>query len=285
MTLVDRIRITLNNLAPAEARVGRLVVDDPSGFSRLPVAELAARARVSKPTVVRFCRSLGYQGLSDFKLKLAGDLAQGVPFVHQGVQASDDINAVVSKVLDNHVSTLIGFRNQVSSRQFGIAADALTSTISRSGRIEFYGAGNSGIVAQDGQHKLFRMGCNTIAYADGHMMVMAATLLTEKDSAIIISNSGRSRDLLDAAEIAMKRGATVIAITASGSPLASCCTVLLAADHTESYDTYSPMASRLLHLSIIDILSTLVAMSLGQSVQQLQLAIKENLVSRRYRAS
>ena len=79
--MLDRIKACLSSLAPAEQRVGKLVLDDPRSFAKLPVSELADRARVSKPTVVRFCRSVGYDGLSDFKLKLAGNVSEGVPFI------------------------------------------------------------------------------------------------------------------------------------------------------------------------------------------------------------
>ena len=70
--MLDRIKASLPSLAPAEQRVGRLVLSDPRAFANLPISELAFRSHVSKPTVVRFCRSVGYDGLSDFKLKLAG---------------------------------------------------------------------------------------------------------------------------------------------------------------------------------------------------------------------
>jgi RpiR family carbohydrate utilization transcriptional regulator len=84
--------------------------------------------------------------------------------------------------------------------------------------------GNSGIVAQDAQHKFFRLGVNTIAYSDGHMQVMSASLLGPGDCVVVISNSGRTRDLMDACDIARRNGATTIVITATGSPLASAVT-------------------------------------------------------------
>ena len=83
--MLDRIRACLSALPPAEQRVARLVLEDPREFAVLPVGELAARAQVSKPTVVRFCRSVGYDGLADFKRKLAGSVNEGVPFVHRAV--------------------------------------------------------------------------------------------------------------------------------------------------------------------------------------------------------
>jgi RpiR family carbohydrate utilization transcriptional regulator len=77
--MLDRIKASLPSLAPAEQRVAKLVLADPRAFANLPVSELADRAHVSKPTVVRFCRSVGYDGLSDFKLKLAGTSVKACP--------------------------------------------------------------------------------------------------------------------------------------------------------------------------------------------------------------
>jgi len=206
--MLDRIKASLPSLAPAEQRVGKLVLLDPRTFASLPVSELAERAHVSKPTVVRFCRSMGYDGLSDFKLKLAGTVSEGVPFIHRSVDADDKTGDVMVKVIDNTVAAFLKYRNDASSHAIERAVDALMATWKGKGRIEFFGAGNSGIVAQDAQHKFFRLGVTSIATSDGHMQVMSATLLGPGDCLVIISNSGRTRDLMDAADIARKNGAT-----------------------------------------------------------------------------
>jgi RpiR family transcriptional regulator, carbohydrate utilization regulator len=284
--MLDRIRASIPALPPAEQRVAKLVLADPRSFASLPIAELAERSHVSKPTVVRFCRSVGYDGLSDFKLKLAGSVNEGVPFVHRSVDEDDKPGDLIVKVIDNAVSALLKYRNNAAGHAFERAIGALAQTCREGRRIEFYGVGNSGIVAQDAQHKFFRLGVNAAAVSDGHVQVMSATMLQPGDCAVVISNSGRSRDLLDAAEIARKKGATTILITASGSPLAATATgsqqVLLAADHPEDYDRYSPMVSRLLHLVIIDILTTGVALRLGKELRPMLQEIKRNLRAKRY---
>jgi RpiR family transcriptional regulator, carbohydrate utilization regulator len=280
--MLERIKASLPSLAPAEQRVGRLVLGDPRAFANLPVTELAERAHVSKPTVVRFCRSVGYDGLSDFKLKLAGSVSEGVPFIHRSVDPDDKTSDVLVKVIDNTVAAFLKYRNDASTVAIEKAVESLVATHRTGRRIEFYGVGNSGIVAQDAQHKFFRLGVNTIAYSDGHMQVMSATLLGPGDCLIVISNSGRTRDLVDACEIARKNGATTIVMTATGSPLASAGHIHLAADHPEGYDRYSPMVSRLLHLVIIDVLATTLALRIGPRLQPLLREMKNNLRSKRY---
>jgi RpiR family carbohydrate utilization transcriptional regulator len=281
--MLDRIRASLPSLAPAEQRVARLVMSDPRVFASLPVSQLAERAHVSKPTVVRFCRSMGYDGLSDFKLKLAGTVSEGVPFIHRSVDVDDKTSDVVVKVIDNTVAAFLKYRNDASTAAIDKAAVALAATFQTGKRIEFIGAGNSGIVAQDAQHKFFRLGVNTVSYSDGHMMVMSASIMGPGDCLVIISNSGRTRDLMDACDIARKNGATTITITASGSPLATAGHIHLAADHPEGYDRYSPMVSRLLHLMVVDILATCVALRIGGGkLQPLLKEMKNNLKNKRY---
>ena len=285
--MLDRIRASIPALPPAEQRVAELVLADPRSFATLPVTELALRANVSKPTVVRFCRSVGYDGLTDFKRKLAGSVNEGVPFVHRAVDEDDKPNDIVVKVIDNAVSALLKYRNDAAAHAFERALTALVAAGQQGRRIEFYGVGNSGIVAQDAQHKFFRLGVNAMAISDGHVQVMSATMLQPGDCLVVISNSGRSRDLIDAAEIARKKGATVIFITASGSPLAvmgqaGANQILLPVDHPEDFDRYSPMVSRLLHLVVIDILTTGVALRLGKELRATLQDIKRNLRAKRY---
>jgi RpiR family carbohydrate utilization transcriptional regulator len=290
--MLDRIRASIPALPPAEQRVAKLLMSDPRSFASLPVVELAERAHVSKPTVVRFCRSIGYDGLADFKRKLAGSVNEGVPYVHRSVDDDDKAGDIVVKVVDNAVAALLRWRNAAAGQAVERAVAALAEAgrgAAQGSRIEFYGVGNSGIVALDAQHKFFRLGVTAAAVIDSHMQIMSATMLKPGDCAVIISNSGRSRDLLDVADIARKKGATVIAITATGSPLArvtqhaAASHVLLAADHPEDADRYSPMVSRLLHLLIIDILTTAVALRLGSArLRPMLQEIKRNLRLRRY---
>lgn len=285
--MLDRVRASIPALPPAEQRVAELVLQDPRTFATLPVGELALRAGVSKPTVVRFCRSVGYDGLADFKLKLAGTVNEGVPFVHRAVDEDDKPGELIVKVIDNTVSALLAYRNQAASLAFERAIDALSETARQHQRVEFYGMGNSGIVAQDAQHKFFRLGVNAAAISDGHVQIMSASMLHRGDCAVLISNSGRSKDLLDVVDLVLRKGATLLVITASGSPLAQRALasgqIVLAADHPEDYDRYSPMVSRLLHLTIVDILTTGVALRLGQTeLRPVLQEIKRNLRLRRF---
>lgn len=261
--MLSRIGAAVAALSPAEQRVGQLVLSDPLAFANSPVSELAALAKVSVPTVVRFCRNVGYDGLKDFKSRLRGSMKEGVPFIHRSIDADDKINDILIKVIDEAVAALSTYRSHASRSNIERTVTAMVDTHQRGGRIEIFGLGNSGIVAQDAQHKFFRLGIHTTAYADSHMQAMSASVMKQGDCALVISNSGRTKDLIANCKIANRLGATTIVMTSSFSPLACAGRIHLAADHLEGFERFCPMVSRLLHLTIVDIVATSVALRIG----------------------
>ncbi|KNZ68123.1 RpiR family transcriptional regulator [Massilia sp. WF1] len=260
-TLMDRIRQLQPELTPAEQRVASLVLEQPRLVLNEPIAGIAKLADVSQPTVIRFCRSLGFLGLADFKLKFASSLTGSIPVRHSQVRMSDSTHDLSAKVIDNTVSAILKFRDQLDVR----AIDRAIELVSRARRIEFYAMGNARVVALDGQHKFFRFRIPTALYGDSHLFSLAADLLGPGDVVIAISNSGRLPELLSAVDKARAAGADVIAISSSESPLAKRASVVLAVDHAEDNVGFLSMISRVLQLLLIDIMA--VGLSLGQQDQ------------------
>ncbi|WP_250492035.1 bifunctional transcriptional regulator/glucokinase [Caballeronia sp. GAWG1-1] len=251
----ERIRQMRDALTPAERRVADLALNHPRSIISDPIIDIARKADVSQPTVIRFCRSLGCQGLSDFKLKLATGLTGTIPMSHSQVHLGDTATDFGAKVLDNTVSAILQLREHLNFENVERAIEILNGAR----RIEFYGLGNSNIVAQDAHYKFFRFGIPTIAYGDLYMQAASAALLGKGDVIVAVSKSGRAPELLRVLEVAMQQGATVIAITSSNTPLAKRATVALETDHIEIRESQLSMISRILHLVIIDILAVGVA--------------------------
>ncbi|WP_018914747.1 SIS domain-containing protein [Thiomonas sp. FB-6] len=275
--MLERIRDQYEQLSAAERKVADELLQHPNDFVRAAVADIARIAGVSQPTVIRFARSVGCTGLQELKLKLAGSLVSGVPYVHADVTAGDSIAEVSAKIFDNVISALIKCRNEVSPQSIEDAVDLIAQTR----RLEFYGLGNSGIIAADAQHKFFRFDIPTVAYSDPHVQSMAAALLGPRDVLVAISNSGRTNELLDAADIALGNGCRVIALTSPGSPLARMATVPIYANAREDAEIYSPMISRILHLTLIDVLAVGVALKRGPAVIQPLERTKQSLRTRK----
>ncbi|MDM5180730.1 glucokinase [Massilia sp. DJPM01] len=256
-TLMERVQHLQHELSPAEQRVAALVLEHPRKVLGEPIAEIARLADVSQPTVIRFCRSLGFLGLADFKLKFASSLTGTIPVRHSQVRVSDSTHDLSAKVIDNTVSAILKFRDQLDV----VSIDRAIALLRKANRVEFYAMGNSRVVALDGQHKFFRFRIPTSSYGDSHLFTLAAELLKPGDVVIAISTSGQLPELLAAVDAARATGADVIAITSSKSALAKRATICLAVDHSEDSTSFLSMISRVLQLLLIDILS--VGISLG----------------------
>jgi glucokinase len=254
--ILSQIRRVRSELSPAELRVAEHVLAHPHSAVSDPIAEIAKAALVSQPTVIRFCRSMGCEGLSDFKLRLASGLTGTVPITHSQVMHDDSMLELGAKVLGNTASSILQVRSQLNREMI----DRATELLINAGRVDFYAIGHYGVVAQDAQFKFLRFGVPSAAYTDPRLQLLAAGVLKPGDVAVIVSASGRLPELLDVADKVHERGAAVVAITGSHSPLARKADAALIVDHVEDVSTHLPMVSRILHLLVIDILAVGVAM-------------------------
>jgi RpiR family transcriptional regulator, carbohydrate utilization regulator len=257
--ILRRIIALRSSLSPAEARVADAVLAAPAWIVQSALSAVAARARVSDPTVIRFCRSLGLDGYQTFRLRLAHSLGSGASFLHRDVDRNDSVADLAAKVFERAARTLRDVSGQLAPDRL----EAAIALLAAARRIEFYGLGSSGIVAADARHKFFRLGLQAAAYADAHVQGMAAAMLAPRDVVVAISSTGRTIDLIASVELAREAGADVIAIAPPGSPLAQRCSVPLAIAVDEDTDIHTPMTTRLAQLTLIDALSIGVALRLG----------------------
>lgn len=274
--LLSQVEAMREQLRPSERKLADYVLEAPREVLDLSMTDFAARAGVSQPTIARFCQALGFSGFREFKIRLAQSVAADVPTVYRDVRSDEPPAGVAAKVLDRTIGALIQVRNSLSTDSVAVAIEILS--VAR--RIEFYGAGGSGIAALDMQHKFFRLGVPSVAYADPHTYTTSAALLGANDVVVAISNTGRTRDILDACRSALNGGAKVIAITHGNSPLARLATVGLFANVDEDTDIFSPMTSRVSHLAIGDILAVGLALARGPELAE-KLADAKGVLERR----
>jgi RpiR family carbohydrate utilization transcriptional regulator len=257
--LLDAIRNQLDALSKSEKKVALAVLRNPESAIGENITALAKTAQVSEPTVVRFCRAVGYDGWHDFKLKLAQGLAIALPDANEPPLQDDLAVDLMNKICGRSINTLLDLRNNLNA----VAIEKALEVLARASKIEFYGQGTSGIVAADAQHKFFRSGVPTVAYTDPHIHSIAASLLKKGDAVVAISQRGNSTALLRSVQLARKAGADVVALTPTGTPLADAATVLIPIDLSVNSDPYTPISARLAHLVVIDILAVGLALRRG----------------------
>ncbi|MBE9605918.1 SIS domain-containing protein [Acetobacteraceae bacterium H6797] len=251
----DRIVAAMDRLSPSERRVAEIVTADPRATMEGTVAMLARAAGVSEPTVVRFCRSLGLEGFGELRLALARQEGQQ-PHLHRRIHGNMRPMSAAAAVFDGAMAALAEARDSLDGEAIEKAALALI----RAERVEIWGFGASATVAADLAHKLFRVCRGVVARDDPHMQAMAAATMDEESVALCVSHTGRTRAIITSARQARLSGATVIALTAPDSPLAEEATLLLSARVEEDTELYTPMVSRLVHLTLGDALAVAIGL-------------------------
>ncbi|MET3132969.1 glucokinase [Oxalobacteraceae bacterium GrIS 1.11] len=250
--MLEKIRQARSHMSPSECKVADWVLKETHLVLTLPIAEIAQRSGVSQPTVMRFCRSIGVQGLADFKLKLASGLTGGaITVAHCHVEISDTDAELARKVLGNNASAALALRDVLDITALTAAIELLR----KANRVELLSVGSARVVAEDMQQKLLNLGIVSNYFPDPQAQEMSAGLLKAGDVVLVISRSGARAELLKSVKTARACGACVIAITAGGSPLAKLADVLLTLNHQEGNLNFVPMIVRLLQLMLLDILA------------------------------
>jgi RpiR family carbohydrate utilization transcriptional regulator len=262
--VIEAARAAYDDLRKSERKVADVLLADPKHMLGATLAQTAELAQVSQPTVIRFCTAIGCSGFQEFKLRLAHTLALGTPATHSVLSRADDLGAVVEKIFDYTITSLDWARNHLDLR----AMEEAVALLENAKAIEFFGFGASAIVARDAQQKFPLFGAPCGAQSDSHQQIMAASMMRPNDVAVAISNTGRTRSVIEIARTARARGAKVIGVTGSDSPLAAECDVKLIVETLDNTNVFTPTISRIAALVVIDILSTAVAFRRGEEHQE-----------------
>ena len=278
--LINIITDALPGLNKSETKVANVILSDPDAATHSSIAALAKKASVSEPSVNRFCKRFNASGFPDFKLKLAKSLVSGIRFVNRNVDPNDDVASYTPKIIDSTINTLASVRDKISYARVNQVLDKLI----QAKRIYFFGLGASGSVARDAEHKFFRFNLPVSSHEDVLMQRMLASTGGAGDVFFIVSHTGRTKEIVEVAEIARNNGSTVIGLTAPNSPLAAMCTLAMDVDVPENTDEYMPMASRIVHLVILDVLATGMTLRRGPDFLPHLEKIKSSLKPTRYKS-
>jgi RpiR family carbohydrate utilization transcriptional regulator len=261
--IIRQIEHCLDDMRPSERKVAEYILANPVATISLRIVDLAAAAEVSEPTVVRFCRAIDCSGFQTFKLALAQSGAQAPSMEAFQLSELDTARDYTNKVFESTMNTLKRVKGSIDPVQIEVAVDALCNA----NRVEFYGFGASSSVAIDAQHKFFRLQISSAAYSDPHIQAMSALSLHRGDVVVAISQSGRSKALLDAMTLVRETGALTIGLAPSGTPVAEHCNLPIHIDvEQDPAESYTPLPSRIAHLTVIDVLAAGVSKTKGPDV-------------------
>ncbi|WP_435237448.1 MurR/RpiR family transcriptional regulator [Psychromonas sp. PT13] len=273
MKTLELVQRNLDTFSKSERKVAEVILDSPQTAIHSSIATLAKMAKVSEPTVNRFCRRLDTKGFPDFKLQLAQSLANGTPYVNRNVNEDDGPGAYTSKIFESAMACLNVAKNSLDTSLINRAVDVLTAA----NKISFFGLGASSSIAHDALNKFFRFNIPVTCFDDIVMQEMNCINSSEGDVIVLISHTGRTKALVEVAKLGRENDAFIIALTAADSPLAEQSNLVLSTSVPEDTDIYMPMASRIAQLVLIDVLATGFTLRRGPKFRDNLKHVKEGL--------
>lgn len=264
-------------LSPSEQRIADILLNDFDFAVNASIIELAERAEVSPPTVTRFCRRVGCQSFSDFKVQLAKTAYVGVRYLNPEAKSTEPVD-VASDIITKAQNALFLMHRAIDPGML----DRVAEKLSKAEMIYAFGSGgNSSMIASEIQNRLFRLGSRVTVSSDHGMQLMMTAAARPRDVIIGSSFSGRNAELVRSFNLAREAGITTIALTQSDSIVARAAELVIGIDLPEGDNIFRPTSTRFAYLALVDVVASLVAYrNRTQSTVTLR-HIKQQLVEHR----
>ncbi|MCJ7995401.1 MurR/RpiR family transcriptional regulator [Rhizobium cremeum] len=264
-------------LSGLETRLAQFALENVDFVVNSSIIELAERAGVSPPTVTRFCRRLGCQGYSDFKVQLAKMAYVGLRYLKPEAPTAT-AEEVASDIVSKAQNALFEVHRQLDLRAIEKAAQMLRGAEF----IQAFGSsGNSAMIVNELHNRLFRLGCRINSSNDHGMNLMISAAAQPGTVVFGSSFTGRDMGLVHCLELLRQHAIPTIVMTQGGSPVANAADLVIAIEMPEGKNIFRPTSTRYAYLAAIDILANMVAYADRNRALKSLRPIKEELVRNR----
>lgn len=270
--IISHISDMQNRLSKSEKLVAYLVLEDTPFVIASNIDDISNKAGVSMPTVTRFCRSVGLDGLRELKIKLSQNMKLDKRFLSNDMPIHN-IEDIANNILAKAQQALFEVDQQIDLAKVTDVIDLIL----RSNQIFAFGSGGiSSLLSKEMVIRLFRFKINVAESNDAEMQRMMAATAGKGDLIFLFSVSGYSENLLECARIAKQYGAKIVAITRHDTPLSDVADHELVINITEGNYVLRPTSSRYAYLALLDILANGVAAKMDVQALEILRRLRQN---------
>ena len=206
---IKEIEQRYDKLTFNEKKVSDFIVANPEKVINLTGDDLAKFTEVSKSSIARLSKSLGFDSFPQLKIALAQDIAAVDSSYSSFIEKEDDAKTILDKVFFANIQTLQNTMRQMNVDVFSGMVDAIYAA----DVVYVNGIGASGDFARDFQRRLMQIGITAIANTDAASQRQSTLNMSGKDFVLGISQSGRTRSVVDSIRLAKESGAVTGCIT------------------------------------------------------------------------
>lgn len=260
--ILDTIDSLYDSLTKTEKKIAKTILGNPHLLNQASLSAIAADLDVGEATFIRFCRTLGFKGFTDFKMDLAIELATQEKYETTLLDteitledSAQNIGLKLQTVINNVVTETM---NLLDFNEL----EKVVAAFKQAKRIFLFGVGSSGITAEDAKNKFMRIGLQMDAATNNHFMYMQAALMRKGDVVMGISHSGYSKETTHALNIAHRAGATTIALTHNlRSPITKVADFVLINGNRQGQMQGDSIGTKIAQLFVLDLIYAMIVQS------------------------
>ncbi|SHI12095.1 MurR/RpiR family transcriptional regulator [Clostridium intestinale] len=267
-----RMKQYSEDFTQSEQKISEYILKNQEEVVNLSAQELGEKTGTSPASIVRFSRKLGFSGFGELKIEIAKTTNSEEEELDTIISPKDSVSDIAEKVVNRAVTSLKETYSLINTTNLEEAINLMREA----NTIYLFGIGASSLVAMDLMYKLVRINKRVIFNIDSHLQLAAAVHITNKDVAIGISYSGKTREVNEGVIRAKEKGAKVISITnCNKNPLSSISDISLNIPNEERQLRFGAISSRMDQLALIDILFLGVAIGNFDKIEDMLMETKE----------
>ena len=250
MDIVLRIKEEYRKLTKSEKKVADYFIENYKDAINESTQSIAVATDTSPATVIRFVKTLKFDGLQQLKLAIAADMDSQKPDItDEIIHQKDGLSEIVEKNKRNLINSIERLYALMDLELIEKSVDAIDSAK----KVYLFGVGASGIVCYDINYKLSRIGKDVVFNNDIHLQLVNLNFITKEDACVCVSYSGNTKETVLVAEIAKKAGAKTVGICCYGrNELSKICDITLRVPHDERELRLGAISSRNTTLTLLD---------------------------------
>ena len=257
---IQRIRAQYDTgiFSKSDKRIADYLLEHPGAVDAETASSIAEKVGTSPATVVRFCRKLGFKGLTDMKNSAAYTNYIESSTTDMDLKKGDDAETVTNKVLQYMKMVLDQLKLSLEPGLLQKAADKLADA----NHVVILAEGGSGTIARAAYDIFLKLAIPCRIVDDIMFQIMEISMMDENDVLFLILNSGRTYNVLQNASYAKQRGIYTIGVVGTkGTPLSKYLDIELPTCIFSSSYLSDISAARLCELVTVSILHSIMALT------------------------
>lgn len=248
----SRTKSRMADMGKTDLAIATYLLDHARDACHQTSSELAEAIGVSKSAITRFVKLMGYGSLREMRVQLASETS--LPIIFFDDLEADSTLGTAQSIFESSANSLIETMSQLGEKNLDDAVDLMA----RSRVCGLFGTGGSQSILYSAFHRFQRTSMRMMWMPDLHLQFEMAVNLTREDCALVVSHSGRNKDILRAVSILHENDVPIILITSNPlSPLARESDVVICSVAEETRFRPEAVFSAVAQMVLVDVLFAL----------------------------